>query len=140
MSRESKVHLKSELNVSIYRQTAIAMSKKHLPDAKFNRDDRMEDDVLDKQSSHSSWQAGTTYARLMQEAPGHVQVCRAKYRHVSREWHMFLGFRSHPGSSSERKRPAPTFTAFSVNKKRAIFPLSERSVNHSANPPSPSAK
>jgi hypothetical protein len=58
---------------------------------------------VDKQGSHTSWTAGTTYARGLEEAAGHVEARKSEYRRVSQEWHQFLGFT--PCSLPSRKRP-----------------------------------
>ena len=50
-----------------------------------------------REAVHSSWTAGTIYARGLEEAPGHVAARRQKYLAVSREWHAFLGFEGHEG-------------------------------------------
>jgi hypothetical protein len=90
------------LNVTTYRHLSIAMSRTHLQCGGFKRDYGLEESASDHQSAHSSWTAGTIYARGLEEAPGHVQSRRAEYRAVSREWHQFLGFATGLGS---RKRP-----------------------------------
>ena len=32
------------------------------------------------------------YARVIEEAPGHVASTRSEYRQITREWHTYLGF------------------------------------------------
>lgn len=90
------------LNVTTYRHLSIAISRTHLNCGGFKKDYGLEECANDQQSAHSSWTAGTIYARGLEEAAGHVQSRRAEYRAVSREWHQFLGFLGGHGS---RKRP-----------------------------------
>ncbi|CAF3507093.1 unnamed protein product [Fusarium graminearum] len=42
-------------------------------------------------AAHSTKLAGLTYARGLDEAPGHVAGAKAEYRRISREWHAWLG-------------------------------------------------
>ena len=74
------------------------MSRVHLRCGAFKRDYGVESSSKDLQSAHGSWTAGTTCARGLEEAAGHVEVGRAEYRAVSREWHEFLGFRLSDGT------------------------------------------
>jgi hypothetical protein len=90
------------LNVTTYRHLSIAISRTHLNCGGFKKDYGLEECASDQQSAHSSWTAGTIYARGLEEAAGHVQNRRAEYRAVSREWHQFLGF---IGGLGARKRP-----------------------------------
>jgi hypothetical protein len=89
------------MDVPSYRHVAIAISRKHLPCGGFKRDYGLEDSKFDRQSTHSSWTAGSIYARGLEEAAGHVEARKAEYRSVSREWHTFLGFQ--PASLPLRK-------------------------------------
>lgn len=89
------------MDVPSYRHLAIAISRKHLPCGGFKRDYGLEDSKFDRQSTHSSWTAGSIYARGLEEAAGHVEARKAEYRSVSREWHTFLGFQ--PASLPLRK-------------------------------------
>jgi hypothetical protein len=90
------------MNIPSYRHLAIAISRKHLPCGGFKRDYGLEEMKFDSQSAHSSWTAGSIYARGLEEAAGHVEARRAVYRSISREWHEFIGFRS--ASLPSRKR------------------------------------
>jgi hypothetical protein len=46
----------------------------------------------DEMAAHSTKIAGLTYARGLEEAPGHIAGAKAEYRRISREWHAWLGF------------------------------------------------
>jgi hypothetical protein len=69
-------------------------------------------------ASHTSWTAGTTYARGLEEAAGHVGARKSEYRKVSLEWHDFLGL--HPSSLPSRKRLLDDITnrVDTMSKKR----------------------
>jgi hypothetical protein len=70
LAQQFRQYLKNEANILLWRHAAIAISRRHLRQAKFRKD----------------------YARGIEEAPGHVASARADYRQISREWHTFLGF------------------------------------------------
>ncbi|THC87114.1 hypothetical protein EYZ11_013440 [Aspergillus tanneri] len=103
LEREAQKHLQTKINVLSYRHAAIAISRVHLKCGGFKRDYGTDDPAFSQQASHGSWVAGTVYARGLQEAPGHVEARRRRYRAISREWHGFLGFETYLGP---RKRPA----------------------------------
>jgi hypothetical protein len=107
LEREARQHLQTKMNITYYRHAAIAMSRVHLKCGGFKRDYGVEETQVNQQGSHSSWLAGTVYARGLKEAPGHVEIRRAQYRAISREWHGFLGFQVHLGP---RKRPLAEIT------------------------------
>ncbi|EED20833.1 conserved hypothetical protein [Talaromyces stipitatus ATCC 10500] len=93
LEREARQHLQTKWNITYYRHAAIAISRAHLPSGGFKRDYGVNEKVTDQQGSHTSWTAGTIYARGLKEAPGHVEERRMQYRAISREWHSFLGFK-----------------------------------------------
>ena len=103
LKREFSKELQLPITLSVYRHLAIAISRKHLPCGGFKRDYEREDTGFNSQSAHSSWTAGSIYARGLHEAAGHVEERKSQYRAVSREWHEFLGFL--PSSLPPRKRP-----------------------------------
>ena len=103
LQSETKRAFGVALNISVYRHLAVAISRKHLKCGGFKRDYGLEESGMDKQGSHTSWTAGTTYARGLEEAAGHVEARKSEYRRVSQEWHQFLGFS--PCSLPSRKRP-----------------------------------
>ena len=102
LEREARQHLQTKWNITYYRHAAIAISRAHLASGGFKRDYGGHKKATDQQGSHTSWTAGTIYARGLKEAPGHVKERRAEYRAISREWHSFLGFKTQLGP---RKRP-----------------------------------
>ena len=102
LQRESKEALGVALNIQVYRHLAVAMSRKHLSCGGFKRDYDVDDTMVDTQASHTTWTAGTVYARGLEEAAGHVEARKSEYRKVSQEWHSFLGFV--PSSLPPRKR------------------------------------
>lgn len=115
LKEEAKVHLHTDLNISVYRHIAIAISKTHLACGGFKRDCGLEDNPADGQATHTPWTAGTIYARGLEEAPGHVEARRAEYRAVSREWHAFLGFQTY---LSKRKHALDEIINDSGSKRR----------------------
>jgi hypothetical protein len=99
---EAQAHLKTNLTPQPYRHAAIAISRTHLKCGGFRKDYGLEEKKVDHQSAHTSWTAGTIYARGIEEAPGFVEARRAEFRQVSREWQAFLGFQL---CFVNRKRP-----------------------------------
>jgi hypothetical protein len=102
LEEEAQQHLRTKLNVISWRHAAIAISRMHLTCGGFKRDYNTDDAIVDQQASHGSWAAGTIYARGLQEAPGHIEMRRVRYREISREWHSFLGFES--GSQGQKRK------------------------------------
>jgi hypothetical protein len=94
LQQEFKAYLNTTANITIWRHTAIAISRKHLGGAKFKRDYGSEPAPtwVAEQTGHTAYVAGNVYARGIEEAPGHVASARAEYRALSRTWHSFLGF------------------------------------------------
>lgn len=102
LSREGRAHFETPLNILIYRHIAIAISRQHLLSGGFKRDYGVDKKLADEQGTHSTWVAGTVYARGLQEAPDHAKMRSTEYRTVSRECHSFLEFRV---CLDVRKRP-----------------------------------
>lgn len=102
LDREFRARLGTPANIAMYRHAAIAISRKYLDCGGFKRDYDVDDKRADLQAAHSSWTASSIYARGIEEAAGHVQLRRAEFRKVSRQWHDFLGF---SGFGAVRKRP-----------------------------------
>ena len=102
LDREFRARLGTPANISMYRHAAIAISRKYLDCGGFKRDYDVDEKRTDLQAAHSSWTASSIYARGIEEAAGHVQIRRAEFRKVSRQWHEFLGFSSF---NAVRKRP-----------------------------------
>jgi hypothetical protein len=102
LQEEAREHLQTTITINSYRHAAIAMSRVHLKCGGFKKDYGVEERKVDNMSTHTSWTAGTIYARGIEEAPGFVDARRAEFRQVSREWHAFLGFQPY---FTNRKRP-----------------------------------
>ncbi|MCJ1360602.1 MAG: hypothetical protein MMC33_010610 [Icmadophila ericetorum] len=92
LQREARAQLHTSMNIMTYRHAAIAISRTHLTGGGFKRDYGIEDKAVDTQAAHSSWIAGSVYARGIEEAPGHVTARKEEYRQICREWHAWLGF------------------------------------------------
>ena len=73
------------MNIPVYRHIAIAISRKHLNCGGFKRDYGLENTKFDTQSTHSSWTAGSIYARGLEKVAGQVEEREAEYRKVSQE-------------------------------------------------------
>lgn len=84
----------TKVTIPIWRHAAIAISRRHLRQAKFKRDfiEAVTWAWNDEMATHSTKLAGLAYARGLDEAPGHVAGAKAEYRRISREWHAWLGF------------------------------------------------
>ena len=98
---------------------AIAISKEYLACGGFKRDYDLEPKGLDSQAAHTSWTAGTIYARGLQEAPGHVESRRQEYRMISKEWHILLGFRGYV--NRKRKALREIDVNIETSPKKRIF-------------------
>ena len=120
LREEARVHLQTHLNITYYRHAAIAMSRIHLKCGGFKQDYGVEEKQMDGQASHTTWIAGTIYARGLEEAPGAIEARRAEYARVSLEWHAFIGFRVYV---PQRKRPL----LFEPSKQKKSIPVIIRS-------------
>jgi len=107
MKRESDRLIGVPLNISSYRQIAIAISDCYMKKMnKFEKEDgekgedkdkdedEQYDDAVAEQSAHTPETAGRIYARLMEEGSGHMRHIRHRYRQASIEWHEVLHFPS----------------------------------------------
>jgi hypothetical protein len=94
LSQTFQQYLHTDGNILLWRHAAIAISRRHLRQAKFRKDYTADAPGTwnDLQTAHATSTAGMIYARGIEEAPGHVASARAEYRQISREWHSFLGF------------------------------------------------
>lgn len=92
LQQQSGKKFSKELNIQIYRQIAIAISRTHLASGGFKLDYGIEQKAIDAQAAHESNLAGSIYARGLQQARGQIEARQAIFRAVSREWHEFLGF------------------------------------------------
>ena len=79
------------------------MSRVYLKSRGFKQDYGIKEKSLNDQASHTTWIAGSIYARGLEEAPRAIEARRAEYRMVSREWHTFLRFCAYMPCT---KRPA----------------------------------
>jgi hypothetical protein len=95
IAEEMKRGLKTKASISLWRHTAIAISRRHLPEGQYFKRDYGQDKkdaAMDLQAAHTSRMAGSCYARDIREARGHIASIRAEYRQLSRSWHACLGF------------------------------------------------
>ena len=110
------------LNISGYRQIAIAISRRYCREDRFeeekskleesegwDEDNADGDDPWDLQAGHGTHIAGMIYARELMEGDHSIISRREKFRRVSHVWHCFLGFPSaHQGvgmsGRAKRKR------------------------------------
>jgi hypothetical protein len=101
LAKEFREHLDTDAAILLWRHAAIAVSRRHLRQAKFHKDYGVEASQSwnELQSAHLSGVAGAIYARGIHEAPGHVEAARTEYRRISREWHTFLGLGDTTSSS-----------------------------------------
>jgi hypothetical protein len=92
-----------KINISTWRQLAIAISRKYCQENPFEEgtaeeegeeDAHIEDNPWDLQTGHSSHIGGMIYARLLEEGDSSVASQRAKFHAISQQWHRFLGFPS----------------------------------------------
>lgn len=94
LAQQFRQYLHTEASILLWRHAAIAISRRHLRQAKFRKfyEAEVPGTWNDAQTAHAASTAGMVYARGVKEAPGHVASARAEYRQISREWHTFLGF------------------------------------------------
>jgi hypothetical protein len=95
IKEEFKRGLNTTASIILWRHTAIAISRRHLPEGnKFKRDYGLDErnTAMDLQAAHTSRMAGICYARDMREGPGQTASLRAEFRALSRSWHTCLGF------------------------------------------------
>ena len=108
MQRESNAHMGVRLNISAWRQIAIAIARRFIREEyrfdtgegdsdqydDFDEDNHQGDSAWDLQSGHGTRMAGMIYGRLLFEAGFETQSQKEQFRQVSQEWHQFLGFPS----------------------------------------------
>ena len=95
------------VNISTYRQIAIAIARRYLKGEGFidDRDDEedVEDDdtgtaapdhTLDAQAGHTTYISNMIYARAIMEGPGQTKNQRTQFLNASQAWHRFLEFPS----------------------------------------------
>ncbi|KAF4417412.1 hypothetical protein CFRS1_v015953 [Colletotrichum fructicola] len=124
MQQHSERLIGSKINISGWRQMAVAIANRYLNEAFGRADDKnndnndnddddvgVEDSALDLQAGHGTHVAGMIYGRLYQEAPFGTAALRDRFRAVSRQWHRLLGFGAEDrggGAPTKRRRTATT--------------------------------
>lgn len=94
-----------KINISTWRQIAIAISYRYCRENPFqNEDPSQEGDILDEegidddpwdlQTGHGTHIVGMIYTKELMEGYNIMIGRREKFRHVSQEWHKFLQFKS----------------------------------------------
>ena len=135
-----------KLNISAYRQVAIAITRKYLKGEGFiddREDENIEDQgeteeegqqiragsdsVFDKQGGHGTHMAGMIYARAILEAPGAVASLREQYRHASGAWHGLLQARKR-ARGVEEDEIDPQFQRWKRMRRMDIHEQLERLV------------
>jgi superfamily II DNA helicase RecQ len=122
MQRASMRWIGVKINISAWRNIAIAISRRFCREAPFETDevrpedvdsqgpDGQDDSQHDLQSGHTTHIAGMIYARELVENRDAVVGRREKFREVSEGWHRFLNLTSSqevPSPESRRKRQRP---------------------------------
>jgi hypothetical protein len=94
LSSEFQRLLVTKVDIQTWRHAAIAISRRHLQQAKFKRDfiEALSWAWNDEMAGHGTTTAGIIYARGLEEAPGHIASAKTEYRRIGREWHTWLGF------------------------------------------------
>ncbi|KAM6523080.1 hypothetical protein FSOLCH5_003699 [Fusarium solani] len=98
IQRHSRRLLGTTLNISSWRQIAIAIARRYLNGAfkeatlDEDEDDDLDDSPTDLQAGHGTHVAGMVYARDLQQGLFSTASMREKFRAVSRQWHRFLEF------------------------------------------------
>jgi hypothetical protein len=125
LKQEFRARLETHANIQTWRHAAIAINRRHLKQAKFNKDYDIGGRTWNnEQAAHPSGLAGSIYARGIEEAPGHVESRRAEYRQISRAWHSWLGFALYLGGreSGYEASSGPSL------KRKAMSNISENQV------------
>ena len=118
----------TDLNIAIWRNLAISISRRYLrgngfDESDYNTDVDIEeaefdllgsaDDINDKQSGHSSYVAGLAYGRDAQQGNIGLALELEQFWAISVRWHRLLGFNM-TGSAAGKKRP---YEAFEVDQQ-----------------------
>lgn len=108
LTREFQHLAQTKFDIRTWRHAAITISRRHLHQAKFKRDfiEAAAWAWNDEMAAHSTKMAGLTYARGLDEAPGHMAGAKTEYRRISREWHAWLGFGGYRTTKPDRAGPA----------------------------------
>ena len=126
IEREFQLRLNTHANIQIWRHAAIAISRRHLKQAKFNKDYDIGKGMSwnDAQACRLADLAGSIYARGIEEAPGHVASARAEYRQISRAWHSWIGFALYLGARTNGCESIASLDTATSNKRGAIVEIS----------------
>ncbi|KAL3588248.1 hypothetical protein FPOAC2_14147 [Fusarium poae] len=99
IQRHSRRLLSVVLNISSWRQIAIAIARRYLNGAfkestldGDDEDDDLDDNPVDLQAGHGTHVAGMVYARDLQQGLFSTASMRDKFRAVSRQWHRLFEF------------------------------------------------
>jgi DEAD/DEAH box helicase len=90
LARLFKEHMDVKMNVSSWRQIAVAICDQYL--RKFDAAGIEEDDLFTIQCGHSAWAEGINYARLVGQMNVGTRSQREGFRKKSMLWHAFLDF------------------------------------------------
>jgi hypothetical protein len=120
LKNESRAGLGQKWTVQLYREIAIAISRRFMRGSTaFGADDGEEKEawneekaaaaIADEQAGHSAHVAGMVYGRAIVEQTGVVVDKRQEFRMSSTDWHPFLGFSSAVwlGHACKKRKRAP---------------------------------
>jgi superfamily II DNA/RNA helicase len=107
MQESSRRWMNVRLNISAWRHSAIAISRRFCHEDRFHEqkrkldedeewdEDNVEgDDLWDLQAGHGTHVAGMIYAQELMEGDNSIVSRREKFQRVSHVWHCLLGFAS----------------------------------------------
>ncbi|RSL82730.1 hypothetical protein CEP52_016890 [Fusarium oligoseptatum] len=120
IQRHSRRLLGTTLNISSWRQIAIAIARRAFKEATLydDEDDDLDDNPMDLQAGHGTHVAGMVYARELQQGLFSTSDMRDKFRAVSRQWHRLLGFHDGDQAMGRVRKRAPYETERDDNRFR----------------------
>jgi superfamily II DNA helicase RecQ/uncharacterized C2H2 Zn-finger protein len=113
LQEHSKKWLDEAINISAWRQIAIAIANQYLRgdfkdnsvgDIDLEAFDENEDSPWDLQAGHGTHVAGMVYARMLRQERLSTMSRQTKFRQISQRWHRFLGFDCIVDGDLKRKR------------------------------------
>jgi len=113
LQEHSRKWLDEVINISAWRQIAIAIANQYLRgdfkdngigDIDLEAFDENEDSPWDLQAGHGTHVAGMIYARMLRQEKFSTMSRQTKFRQISQRWHRFLGFDGIVDSGLKRKR------------------------------------
>jgi superfamily II DNA helicase RecQ len=113
LQEHSKKWLDEAINISAWRQIAIAIANQYLRgdfkdngvgDIDLEAFDDDEDSPWDLQAGHGTHVAGMIYARMLRQERLSTMSRQTKFRQISQRWHRFLGFGCIVDGDLKRKR------------------------------------